>query len=99
MVGEGKTQLQMPAWPHFQNLCFKHQDDIYLSHNSEGMPTGRLAAAAWETQGETQFPSHLCAHGASFHWGATEQEAEILQGKGFVQTKQRKEQRACWWSL
>lgn len=50
MVGEGKTKLEMSALTRFQNLCFKHQDNIYLSHNSEGMPTGGFAAAAWETQ-------------------------------------------------
>lgn len=44
------------------------------------MPTGRFAAAAWEAQEGTQFPWHLCAYGASIHWGAIEQEAEIFQG-------------------
>lgn len=53
---------------------------ILATTQMEGMPTSRFAAAARLTQEGTQFPSHLCAHDANFHWGATEQEAEILQG-------------------
>lgn len=33
--GREKNSAQMPSWLHFQNLCFKHQNNIYLSRNSD----------------------------------------------------------------
>lgn len=68
MVGERKTQLKCLLDFIFRTCALNTKIIFILAITQiEGIPTSRFAAAAWETQEGTQFPSHLCAHGASFH--------------------------------